>query len=124
MQDESLVLRLENGQTKLRAMMMTSTITYAKDVTLKGMNGPKTILTKTEPEGSGFKNTITCINPSPLEIDLGTVKYEIKNSKGERIAEQQGPVYIKRGEFAYTMTGTVTGVAPDGEAMISGLGVV
>src|SRR6187402_3003072 len=104
MQDETLTLRLENGNTKLRAMMMTSTIDYAKDVPLKGMNGPKTILSKTESNGSGFTNTITCINPSPLEIDLGTVKYAIKNSKGETIAEQQGPVYMKRGEFTYTMT--------------------
>lgn len=123
MQDEALILRLENGHATIKAFMMRANIIYAKDVHLKGMHGPKTVMVKTKVDGKTFTNTMKATNPSPVEIDLGTVKQDIVNGKGEKIADQKGKVYFMRGETEYTMSGSVTGVAYDGEAMILGLGV-
>jgi hypothetical protein len=125
MNDESLILKLENGKTTIKAFIMKANITYAKDVHLKGMNGPKTIISKTEvsADGKSFTNTLVATNPSPLEIDLGTAKQEIRNGKGEVIAEQKGKVYLKTGETTYTMSGTTTGVPADGEVKIVAMGV-
>jgi len=124
MSEESFTLRLDNGQATIKAMFMSAKIIYKKEVTLKAMNGPKTKITTTSPTESGFKNTQISINPSPLEIDLGTLKQEIRNAKGEKIAEQQGEVYFMRGENSYQMTGTVTGGKAEGEMKVVGLGVV
>jgi hypothetical protein len=64
------------------------------------------------------------INPSPLEIDLGTLRQEIRNSKGEKIAEQKGKVYFGMGETSYVMSGTTTGTeVGEGEVRVVGLGV-
>jgi hypothetical protein len=125
MNDENLVLKLENGKTTIKALMLKSNITYAKNVHMKGMNGPKTIISKTEvsADGKSFTNTLVATNPSPLEIDLGTVKQEIRNGKGEKIAEQKGKVYLSTGETTYTMSGTTTGFPADGEVKIVALGV-
>jgi len=123
MQDENLILRLENGKGTIKAMMMTANIVYRKEVRLKGMNGPKTIMTKTERDGDGYQNTILTINPSPLEIDLGIVHSEIRNEDGIKIAEQTGETYIKRGESTNMTTGKTTGAVSKGEARLVGVDV-
>jgi hypothetical protein len=123
MQDETLILRLENGHATIKAFLLRSNIIYAKDVHLKGMNGPKTLMVKTEGDGKAFTNTMKATNPSPVEIDIGTMKMDVVNGKGEKIAEQKGKLYLMRGETEYTMSGTVTGIAADGEARAIGLGV-
>ena len=122
-QDEALVLRLENGHATIKAFLIKSPIVYAKDVQLKGMHGPKTVMVKTEVDGKTFKNTMKATNPSPLEMDVGILKQHIVNGNGEKIAEQSGYVNFLRGETEYVMSGTVTGVAHDGEARIVGQGV-
>jgi hypothetical protein len=123
MQDENLVLKLENGKGTIKAMMMTAHIVYRKEVKLKGMNGPKTVMMKTEREGEGFKNTMLTINPSPLEIDMGIVHYEIRNEDGAKIAEQSGKTYITRGESTSTMVGKTIGKAPKLQAKLAGVTV-
>jgi hypothetical protein len=123
MEEEELILRLENGNTTIKALWSTTNITYAKELRIKGMQGPRTVISKTEVHGAGFKNTMTYINPSPVEIDLGTVLHEIRNSKGQKIAEQKGKVYFVHGESTYVMTGTSTGVEAEGEATLVGIGV-
>lgn len=91
---------------------------------MKGMNGPKTVISKTEvKEGGGFINTLVAQNPSPLEIDLGTLKQELRNANGEKLGEQKGKVYLMNGETTYTMTGTTTGVQAEGEVSLVGMGV-
>ena len=92
---------------------------------MKGMNGPQTTMLKTEvlDGGKGYRNTMRAVNPSPLEIDLGTVKYEIRNSKGAKIAEQSGKIYFVRGENTYEVMGSTMGVPVEGEARLIGLGV-
>ena len=123
MQDEELVLKLENGKGTIKAMMMTANIVYRKEVKLKGMNGPKTVMTETEKEGEGFKNTMLTINPSPLEIDMGTVHYEIRSEDGGKIAVQSGKTYITRGESTSVMVGKTMGEAPKLQAKLVGVTV-
>lgn len=123
MQDENLIMKLENGKGTIKAMMMTANIVYRKEVKLKGMNGPKTVMKKTETEGDGFKNTMLTINPSPLEIDMGVVHYEIRNEDGMKVADQSGKTYITRGESTSTMVGKTTGEAPKSPAKLVGVDV-
>lgn len=121
-QDESLVFRLENGHATIKGFLLYAKITYSKDVQLKGMNGPRTEMVSTEVKGKGFVNRMKTWNPSPVEMDVGTVKQDVRNGKGETIAEQKGVVYYTRGETEYAMEGTLTGLLPDGESRIVGVG--
>jgi hypothetical protein len=121
--EEELIMRLENGHATIKAFMFSANIIFKKEVLLKGMRGLKTIMTKTESNGLEFKNTMISINPSPVEIDLGTVMHEIRNDKGVKIAEQKGKVYLAHGESTYTMAGVTTGEAAEEVAMVIGLGV-
>lgn len=121
--DDDVILSLENGHTTLQKSLFSASIVYKKDVALKGMSGPKTIIEKTEPNGKEFKNTVVSFNTSPLEIDLGTVKHEIRNSKGEKIAEQRGKVYLARGKSTYVMTGVTSGMTTEKDARLVGVGV-
>jgi len=124
MSDDELILKLENGTPSIKTWGLSTKINYSKEVILKGMSGPKTTMVKTEVSRTGFTNTMLAINPSPLEIDLGTLQQEIRNSKGEKLAEQKGKVYFGRGETSYVMSGTTTGVpVGEGEARVLGLGV-
>jgi hypothetical protein len=122
-QDEELVLRFENGKGTIRFMLMTLNVTYTKEVRLKGMNGPKTIITKTELDREGFKNTMLILNPSPVEIDMGLVYYEIRNEEAVKIAKQWGSTYITRGESTSRLTGKTTGGNPKGEARLVAIDV-
>lgn len=123
MQDEELIMKLDNGHGTIRALMMTAKIVYRKEVKLKGMNGPKTVMVKSEMEGDGFKNHMLTVNPSPLEIDLGTAHYEIRNEDGGRIAHQSGKTYITRGESTNVMVGKMTGEKLTTQARLVGVDV-
>ncbi|TVY23960.1 hypothetical protein LHYA1_G008049, partial [Lachnellula hyalina] len=99
MNDSSLTLHLTNGSSTIKALFLSAKITYAKDVHLTGMSGPLTTMLSTTISPAGtFTNTMQVQNPSPLEIDLGTLKQELRNAKGERIAVQRGKLYLGRGE--------------------------
>jgi len=123
MQDDTLAMRLQNGRATITKFMVSTNIIYNKEVLLKGMSGPKTTMIRTEVDENGFRNTMVAINPSPLEIDLGTVRQEIRNGKGEKIAEQKGEVYFTRGKSTYIMEGVTMGVATEGAAVVVGVGV-
>ncbi|KAF1985614.1 hypothetical protein K402DRAFT_394594 [Aulographum hederae CBS 113979] len=105
MLDESLVLKLDNGVGTIKAMMMKSNIVYRKEVQLKGMNGPKVTLVKTEPKGDGFVNTTKIENPSPLDLDLGVITFDLLNAEGQKIGQMEGPLSIPLGESTATMEG-------------------
>ncbi|TVY38328.1 hypothetical protein LSUB1_G005140, partial [Lachnellula subtilissima] len=82
MSDSSLTLHLTNGSSTIKALFLSSKITYAKDVLLTGMSGPLTTMLSTTISPAGtFTNTMQVQNPSPLEIDLGTLKQELRNAK-------------------------------------------
>lgn len=102
---------------------LTAPIDYNKDCPLKGMHGPKTIIAKTVVEGGGFKNTLKVQNPSPLELDLGTIQQEIRNVDGSVVATQQGKAYLLKGETTYVVEGKVVGKAVGKDAKIVATGV-
>jgi len=105
--DQKLTMRLDNGQGTIKALGLKANIVYKKEVHMLGMNGPVTQIVKTEAVGSGFKNTMKIINPSPLEIDLGSPAFAFKNAAGELLATQAGKLFITRGETLFTVTGEV-----------------
>jgi len=106
--DEKFTMSLDNGAGTIKALGMKSKIVYKKGVTFLGMDGPQSSILKTEILGDGqFKNTMKIVNPSPVEIDLGSAVFEIKNAAGEVLAEQTANVFIVRGETIYQATGTV-----------------
>ncbi|KAK2617015.1 hypothetical protein QQS21_000106 [Conoideocrella luteorostrata] len=123
MQDEDLVLRLDNGEATIKALGRTSSIVYKKDIHLKGLKGLKTTVTETKSDGDGFESSILMVNPSPFEIDLGTVLYDVKDENGTVIAEQKGATYVKRGESSSKVTGPITGTASKSQVRFVGADV-
>ena len=124
MQDEDLVLRLENGVTTVRAAGMTAKIVYKKDLHLKGLTGLTSMLIQAKQIGGEMKSTFCISNPSPFEIDLGIVHYQIQDERGNAIGEQRGETYIMRGGESYLMvTGHITTKLTCGWARCIGLAV-
>jgi hypothetical protein len=124
MGDKSLLLKLANGKTTVKAFMMKTSMLYAKDIHLTGMDGLKSIITDVDINGDGaFTSTVKVRNPSPVELDLGTTKQDIFNAGGEKIAEQGGKMYLLRGDSSYKMKGRVTGRITEETATILGTGV-
>jgi hypothetical protein len=123
MQNESLVLRLENGHATVKAMGVKSSIIYRKEIHLKGLKALKAVLIHTEQDGGIYKSIFSMDNPSHFEVNLGRVSYEVKDENGRQIAEQMGATHIKRGEFNLTVTGPVTSTVSKGEAKFVGFDV-
>lgn len=123
MQDDELVLRLENGKATVKALGSTASIIYQKEIKLKGMKGLKVTMAGTEPEGDGFKSTMLMVNPSPFEIDLGTVHYKVLDMDGLTVAEQRGLTYITRGESRASIAGPITGRVSNGQVRFIGVDV-
>ncbi|KAL2074899.1 hypothetical protein VTL71DRAFT_8679 [Oculimacula yallundae] len=124
LRDENLVLQLKNGKGTVKAMFgMSTSIDYNKDCHLKGMNGPKTSILSTEVVGEGYRSTLRMSNPSPLELDLGTLKQEIRNVDGSLVATQQGKAYLVRGDTDYVVEGKVVGKAAGKEVKLFAVGV-
>ncbi|KAF8857279.1 hypothetical protein BDZ45DRAFT_674804 [Acephala macrosclerotiorum] len=124
MSDESLIMRLEDGETTVKSLGISSKITYNKDVHLKGMCGPKIRMVKTEVLGNGtFRNEMLTENPSALEIDMGIAKYDILNGDGDVIATQEGRTYIKQGQSTTIAEGKVVGGKMKGKPRLKGVGV-
>jgi hypothetical protein len=66
MTDESLVLKLANGKTTVKAFMTKTPILYSKDIHLAGMAGIKSTITDAEINGDKtFTSTVRVSNPSP-----------------------------------------------------------
>jgi hypothetical protein len=105
-------------------MFMTANITYAKDVDIIAMNGPKIEIVKTEAEADGkFKNTIKIINPSPLEIEIVENTFHYIDEAGTVIAEQHGPLNVVRGDSYHEVTGEVKAKNPQGKIRLAGIEV-
>jgi hypothetical protein len=106
--DEKFTMSLDNGAGTIKALGMKSSIVYKKGVTFQGMDGPQSSILKTQILGDGqFKNTMKIVNPSPVEIDLGSATFEFKNAAGDVLGEQTANVFVVRGETIYQATGTV-----------------
>ncbi len=123
MKDEDLILRLENGHTTVKSMGMKSTIVYNKVIHLKGLKLLQTTLLKMEPDAGGMKSTISMMNPSQFEVDLGTVIYEVQDKDGRRIGEQKGATHVQRGQSSLTLHGSIAGEVSSGETKFVGVDV-
>lgn len=123
MQDEDLILRLENGKATVKALGSTANIVYRKEIKLKGMKGLKVTLAGTEAVDDGFKSTMLMVNPSPFEIDLGTVHYKVLDMAGQTVGEQKGLTYITRGESTASVTGPITRRVSNGQVRFIGVDV-
>jgi hypothetical protein len=103
---------------------MKSNITYNKSVDLVGMNGPKARIVKADGSKDDLKVQLQVINPSPLEIDLGTALYEIRSGDGVKFAEIQGVQNVKRGDNVHDLAGKITGDPKEGAAHMVGVGAL
>lgn len=121
--DEKLVLRLDNGVGQIKALGMKANITYRKNVDMLGMNGPKTVILKTEATAEGFKNTLKITNPSPLEIDIGENVFHFVDEAGTVVAEQRGRLNIPRGDSYHEVTGKILAKSPQGKVRLVGVDV-
>lgn len=122
-QEETLVLRLENGKTTVKSMGMKSSIVYSKVIQLKGFKLLEASLKHVETGTDGVSSTITIVNPSQFEVDLGSVIYEVQDSHGNRIGEQRGATRVQRGESSLKLQGPVTGMISNGETRFVGVDV-
>ncbi|OLN91941.1 hypothetical protein CCHL11_01531 [Colletotrichum chlorophyti] len=121
--DESLVLRLDNGECTIKALGLSANVKYAKDVQIVGMGGPKIAQINSAERGGGFVNTMKVYNPSPLEIDHGVSMFEIRNESGEVLAELKGYLKIVKGDFESTLHGSIKkGAKPSNTAKLVGVG--
>lgn len=106
--DETLTMYLDNGVGTIKAMAMKHSIVYKKPIHMQAMDGPQSSILKTDILGDGkFKNKMRIVNPSPLELDMGSVTFAFKNAAEEILATQQANIFIVRGETVYEATGEV-----------------
>merc|ERR1711879_415416 len=122
--EEKIVLHLDNGKGKIKALFMSANILYKKDVDIIGMNGPQIEIVKTEsgPDGT-FKNTLKILNPSPLEITVPPNTFHYIDEEGTVVAEQHGELPIVRGDSYHEVTGKVLSKNPKGKLRLVGVDV-
>ena len=121
---ESLVLKLANGKTTVKAFMMKTPILYSKDIHLAGMAGLKSTITDVDINGDKTcTSTVRVSNSSPVEMDLGTIKQDILTPGGEKIAEQGGKMDLQRGDSSHKMKGRLLGSITNDNATILVTGV-
>lgn len=111
-QDESLTLKLDNGQGTIKAMGMKSNITYKKNVELTGMNGPKARIVSVSGSKDNMALKLQVFNPSPLEIELPGAIYELQGADGSKIGEVKGSQHVVRGDNQHELTGSKTAGSP------------
>lgn len=122
--DEKIVLHLDNGKGKIKALFMSANILHKKDVDIIGMNGPQVEIVKTEPGPDGtFKNTLKVINPSPLEITIPPNTFHYIDEEGTVVAEQHGEMPITIGDSYHEVTGKVLAKNPKGKVRFVGVDV-
>jgi len=122
--DEKIVLHLDNGKGKIKALFMSANIVYKKDVDIVGMNGPKIEIVSTVPgPDDTFKNTLKILNPSPLEITIPTNTFHYIDEEGTVIAEQHGELAIVRGDSYHEVSGKVLKKNPKGTVRLVGIDV-
>lgn len=124
MLDEHIVLHLDNGKGKIKAMFMSANIVYKKDVDIVAMNGPKIEMVSTVPGPDGtFKNKVKILNPSPLELTIPANTFHYVDEDGTVIAEQHGELAIVRGDSFHEVSGKVLKKNPKGTVRLVGVDV-
>lgn len=121
-QDESLILTLDNGESTVKSLGLKSKITYKKQIELQGMNGPKARITSVGGSKDNAEIGLQVFNPSPLEIDLGHAIYAIENEDGSKISTIEGTQHITRGGSQHTLVGKLEAPVVEGPGKLVGLG--
>ncbi|RSL57656.1 hypothetical protein CEP53_006422 [Fusarium sp. AF-6] len=125
MLDSDSSFQLDNGRCTVGALGTSSSCEMCLDIPLKCMDGPKMELKKlTRSDDNSIVATFRLDNPSPVEIDHGHCIFELRNTRGETMADLRGNLNIVRGQADYTLHGTTRpGVAPSDMARLVGVGV-
>ncbi|EEU46294.1 uncharacterized protein NECHADRAFT_99932 [Fusarium vanettenii 77-13-4] len=125
MLDSDSSFQLDNGWCTVGALGTSSGCEMCLDIPLKCMNGPQMELKKlSRSSDNGIVATFRLDNLSPMEIDHGRCIFELRNTRGETMAELRGDLNIVRGQADYTLHGTTRpGVAPSDMARLVGVGV-
>ncbi|KAL6400541.1 hypothetical protein AUP68_16254 [Ilyonectria robusta] len=125
MVDDDTNFQLENGSCTIRALGLTAHCDYNLDIAIQAMKGPRVTLRELSRSGDdGIAVTFRMHNPSPVELDHGVCTFELRNDKGQRMAELRGELKIARGQFDLCLHGTTrTGVAPSNKVRLVGVGV-
>ncbi|KAH7157088.1 hypothetical protein EDB81DRAFT_412921 [Dactylonectria macrodidyma] len=126
MVDNDTSFQLDNGTCTVRALGVTAHCNYTLDVPVQAMRGPRAtlrMLSRSNEGDDGITITVRVRNPSPVELDHGVCAFELRNDKGECMAELSGQLKIVRGQFDLNLHGTTrTGVAPSDKVRLVGVG--
>lgn len=116
--------QLENGECTIRSFGVVAHCSYCLDIPTPGMMGPKATLQKVCRDGCDTTLTLKFHNPSPVELDHGTTIFELRNCKGESLAEFRGALDIVRGDFDVVLRGRLkSGATASRELRLVGVGV-
>ncbi|KAH7154964.1 hypothetical protein B0J13DRAFT_213524 [Dactylonectria estremocensis] len=123
MVDDDTSFQLDNGTCSVRALGATAHYNYSLDIPIRAMRGPRATVRTLSRTSEGLAATVRLSNPSPVELDHGVCAFELRNDKGERMAELSGQLKMVRGQFDLSLHGTMrTGVAPSGKVRLVGVG--
>ncbi|KAM5351988.1 hypothetical protein ACJ41O_004711 [Fusarium nematophilum] len=116
--------QLSNGQCTVSALGTSSVCEMDLEIPVRCMSGPLVSLERLSRSGDDITATFRLDNSSPVELDHGRCIFELRNTRGETMAELRGELNIVRGQAEYTLHGlTRRGVAPSDKARLVGVGV-
>lgn len=104
--DTETCFQLENGTCTIKALGITAHCNYCLEIPIMGMMGPKTVVKNVEKDGDGHLRVIVDVqNPGPVEIQHGWSLFELRNDKGETVADLEGDFELKRGWSEVVLAG-------------------
>lgn len=95
--DSETCFQLENGTCTIKALSITAHCNYCLEIPIMGMMGPRAVVKKIEKDGDGHvRVSVDVQNPGPVEIQHGRSQFELRNAKGETLADLEGDFDLKR----------------------------
>lgn len=111
--DNETCFQLENGTCTIKALGVTAHCNYCLEIPILGMMGPRTVLKRIEKDGDGHVRVAVDVqNPGPVEIQHGWSLFELRNDKGETVADLEGDFELKRGWSELALSGKLREGAP------------
>ncbi|ORY64452.1 uncharacterized protein BCR38DRAFT_515607, partial [Pseudomassariella vexata] len=119
---KNTVLFLKKGECNFKALgQPPSPMSYEKQISMQGMNGPCTTIISINYEGHKVSIVFKVTNASPMELTFGTCEFEMQNADSQVWAELKGRLDIRRGDFWMKLTGTLDrSVSRKGKAHLVG----
>lgn len=104
--DSETCFQLENGTCTIKALGITAHCDYCLEIPVVDMMGPKMLAKKLRQDGDGHVNVVVDVqNPGPVEISYGWSLWELRNARGETVADLEGDFESKRGWFELILAG-------------------